>query len=219
METTEGAFGAWLQQELDRREWSQADFARRSRLGAQDVSRYINDQRLPTYDKALVIAAHLGIDPDLVVQKAGHPVSRTIRERPRSVDDYLAGLQANMPIAVPKVRQVASAGAGESEIEDYVYLSPRPGRRPKLLALDITGRCMEPDLCAGDTVIVDPEQVATPGRVVVATITEDDATQTVVKRLTERRGVRYLEPNMGEPISVDERVRIVGVVVETRRKM
>ncbi len=214
------SFGTWLLDEIERREWTQAEFARRSKLKPQNVSRWISGERLPSYNSCLTIARVLGIDPDIVLGKAGHPLTRQVRERPRSLDDILRELEAQRPIAVPKVRHLASAGPGApviEEVEEYVYLPRRGGRRERLRAIEVTGDCMDPEICAGDTVVFDPEQMPTSGRVVVATVSEDGITRTLVKRFIQRRDGAYLEPRNGKPIKVDERVRIVGVVIHSGR--
>lgn len=205
--------------ELQRRNVSLREFSDLAGVDHSTLSKIINDGRRPAPVTIRKLAPLLGQTEDDLLTLVGHRSAKQPPSRPRTADDILIDLQRNLPIAVPKVKQVASAGPGEAEAEEYVYLPPRGGRRPKLFAIAITGRCMEPEICAGDTVIVDLEQAPTPGRIVIATVTEDGVTQTLVKRLIERRGVRYLAPNGGQAIQVDERVNIVGVVVHVGRDL
>ncbi len=208
-------FGTWLLHELDRREWSASDLARALRVNTGVVSNWINGVRRPKYDNCIKIARVLGIDPEIVVAKAGRETVTQVRQQPRSLDDIIRELETERPIAVPIVEQVASAGKGEPAV-GYVYLPPLGGRRPKLFAMKVSGRCMEPRLCPGDTIIVDPEKVPEPGKIVVA-VAGVDWDQVLVKYLAMDKGVRVLRPEHGKPIPIDETVRIVGVVIKSIR--
>lgn len=65
-------FGAWLERQLARREWSKADLARRMGVANGDVSRWARDERTPspvTIDK---MADVLSVDVDFLLTLAGH---------------------------------------------------------------------------------------------------------------------------------------------------
>lgn len=215
METATDSFGVWLLHELDKREWDQADFARALGVRSGVISNWINGVRRPRYESCLDIARALGIDPEIVLERAGRQTASHVRQRPRSLDDIIRELEAERPIAVPIVEQVASAGHGEAAV-GYVYLPPLGGRRPKLFAMRVSGTCMEPRLCPGDTIIVDPEKVPEPGKIVVA-VAGSDWDKVLVKYFVVDKGRRFLRPEQGRSIPIDETVRIVGVVIRSIR--
>jgi SOS-response transcriptional repressor LexA len=212
MSREDADFGAWLTEQLARRELTQADFARLGPFSTANVSRWLHEGRSPLPKFCLRIAAVLGLDEDLVLRAAGHKPAVPLRDRPRSFDDIMHELAAERPISVPLLEQLAGAGQGENAI-GYVYLPPM-GRRPKgLFAMRVKGACMEPRICDGDTIIVDREQTWQLGKIVVAVVGED-WDRVLVKRLVERGGRYWLEPNHGDPILVDANVKVVGVVTK-----
>lgn len=201
-------FGLWLANEIDKRDWKQADLARELHVNTGVISSWVNGQRRPSYESCLSIARALTIDPEIVVAKAGRETT-TLR-RPRSFDDILRELDAERPVAVPIIEQIASAGRGEPAI-GYVYLPPMGRRRPGLFAMRVRGQCMSPRIEDGDTIIVDREQPAEIGKIVLA-VAGDNWDVVLVKKLVERDGRRWLQPLQGKAIPVDETVTIVGVV-------
>ena len=83
----------WMRQEMTRRAWRQADFARAAGVDVSMVSRWLRGRR-PEPASLERIAAALGVDVDALLTMAGH--------RPRSPHDddpWVATL-------VTKVRQV-----------------------------------------------------------------------------------------------------------------
>lgn len=57
---------------MRRREWTQADFARRLNVAPQVVSKWMLGQRLPDPHSCDLIADALSLDLDLVLWHAGH---------------------------------------------------------------------------------------------------------------------------------------------------
>lgn len=208
-------FGEWLRIQLDRRDWTQSDLARRLGMKSGVISSWINGVRRPSHDSCFAIARELGVDPELVVAKAGRRTLQQERNRPESFDDIFRRLEAQRPIAVPIVEQVASAGRGAGVIEGYVYLPPVEGRRPELFAMPVKGNCMDPEISPGDTIIVNKELPPTPGRLVVAVV---DGGDVLVKRLMRRGNDCFLEARDGTSFRVDDRVHIVGVVIQINKR-
>jgi transcriptional regulator with XRE-family HTH domain len=65
-------FSTWLQNELDKREWSQSDLARYSGINRQVISTYINRQRTkPDGEMLTAIARALKLPPETVFAAAG----------------------------------------------------------------------------------------------------------------------------------------------------
>lgn len=89
----EPSFIEWMQEEMRRREWRQADFARAADVDVSMVSRWLHGRR-PDPASLERVAAALGVDFDALLTLAGH------RPRsPRDDDPRVAAL-------VAKVRQV-----------------------------------------------------------------------------------------------------------------
>lgn len=65
-------FGVWLDRQLSRREWSQADLARRLNVQNATVSRWISGVRQPDTESCERIADVLFLDVDEVLAIAGH---------------------------------------------------------------------------------------------------------------------------------------------------
>lgn len=98
--------------------------------------------------------------------------------------------------------QVVSAGEGK----------PASDRRkkPRLYLVEVSGDCMVPEIDNGDRVKFDPALSPEDGDWVVATI---DGERAIVKGLEVQGAVQRLLPLNGEPLVIDENVRIVGVVL------
>lgn len=91
--SAEPSFIEWLGEEMRRREWRQADFARAAGVDVSMVSRWLRGRR-PDPASLERVAAALGMDLDALLTLAGH------RPRsPRDDDPRVAAL-------VAKIRQV-----------------------------------------------------------------------------------------------------------------
>lgn len=89
----EASYGAWMREEMRRREWRQADFARATEIDVSMVSRWLQGRR-PDPASLERVAEALGVDLDTLLTLAGHR-PRT----PRDDDPRVAAL-------VAKVRQI-----------------------------------------------------------------------------------------------------------------
>lgn len=70
--TDSNSFATWLRRQLARRDWTQADFARRLNVGTDLVSRWATGKRTPDPKSCDLIADALGVDLDIVLWQAGH---------------------------------------------------------------------------------------------------------------------------------------------------
>ena len=93
MSAEPSSYREWLQEELRRREWRQADFAREVGIDVSMVSRWLNGRR-PDPASLERVAVALGVDLDALLTLAGHRP-----QSPRDDDPWVAAL-------VAKVRQV-----------------------------------------------------------------------------------------------------------------
>lgn len=89
----EVTFREWMQEEMRRREWRQADFARAAGIDVSMISRWLHGRR-PDPASLERVAVALGVDLDALLTLAGHR-TRTARDD----DPRVASL-------VAKVRQV-----------------------------------------------------------------------------------------------------------------
>lgn len=64
-------FGMWIIEELQKRNWSQADFARRSDLGTSTISRVLSGAANPGLDFLQGTARAFGMPLDAVMRRAG----------------------------------------------------------------------------------------------------------------------------------------------------
>jgi transcriptional regulator with XRE-family HTH domain len=87
------SYSAWIRDEMRRREWRQADFARAAGIDVSLVSRWLRGRR-PDPTSLEKVAAALGIDLDALLTLAGHRPPT-----PRDDDPRVASL-------VAKVRQI-----------------------------------------------------------------------------------------------------------------
>ena len=106
----EVGFGAWLQWQLDRREWSQSDFARKAGVSTGLVSNWVSGVRRPSPASVDKIADALMIDVDDVLMRAGH--------RPALSTDAIDALHARID---PYLRRVA----GKPGMDDRIVSGVR----------------------------------------------------------------------------------------------
>lgn len=65
-------FAGWFKRQLRSRDWTQADFARRSGCATGTISNWARGTRVPDPPSCDVIADIFGIDRDDVLDRAGH---------------------------------------------------------------------------------------------------------------------------------------------------
>lgn len=83
-------FIEWLQTELNQRNWTQADLARRSKVTQTHISRIMNGMRHPGPQAVTNIARALHVPQEEAFQRAGllAPQSATLDDQ-RELDDLL----------------------------------------------------------------------------------------------------------------------------------
>ncbi len=87
------SYSGWMLEEMRRREWRQADFARAAGVDVSMVSRWLQGRR-PDPESLARVAGTLGVDLDVLLTLAGH--------RPRALRDD----DPRVATLVAKVRQV-----------------------------------------------------------------------------------------------------------------
>lgn len=167
-------FGAWLQQQIDRKGWSLRDFASRVGVSHSTVSRWIQQGRQPETEQCASIAAALGVDPDLVLARARHrdargsdavlEANRILREENQrlrtDLDETTIRMEAT-PIGrdIPVVGRVPADTIRWTEDEgiEPVRILEEDLKGARLpVGLLVTGDCMRAiGILPGDVVVVD----------------------------------------------------------------
>jgi len=214
MEMQRQQFADWFQQQLARRGWEQADFARHTGTSTANVSRWYGGV-IPSSRYLPVIARAFGMrTEDVYAAIDGTPPPAA----PRTFEAIVAELEANRPVEVPILQNVAvSAGLG-SPVEDVIYLPGRfrRQRKPNIYGLIARGECMEPLIQSGDYVVFDEDATYEANDVVVAVCDGE----VYVKRLQCEDGVLLLRADAdGTRIPLDEGARILGRVIFITRPM
>lgn len=225
------AFGAAVKALREAAGWSQAELAARSgvpkgTLGPWEVGHLIG---VPKHQNLPQLLAVLGVSsvPELVmradmVQKAASGDLGALIDR--KLDERLANLE-HMPIGdamggprIPLVAFTSAGLGGGGPVTGYEYVAPEQMYGAQLRAARVVGECMAPEVEEGDIVIFDASRrEPRNGQLIVATLLDTD--EAVLKRFYREGQMVRLQPNRGEPITVQgERLLIEGIVIEVRRR-
>lgn len=127
-------------------------------------------------------------------------------------------IAAGMPI------EAIEEAPDPTDIDQWEEISADTARRGQHIALQIKGASMEPDIKAGDIAIIRVQPDAESGTIAAVLVNGDSATVKKIKK--ENGGIWLLPINPLFPnvfYSAEQvaglPVRIVGIVVELRRKM
>lgn len=127
-----------------------------------------------------------------------------------------------------KIPVLGSVPAGKpveaiEDIEEYIDYYPRFVKHGELFALRVKGNSMEPDLRSGDIAIIEKQDYAESGDIVVVRVNGEDVTLKRIKINTS--GVMLIPTNkMYDPIYFSQKqvlelpVTIIGRVIEVRRR-
>jgi transcriptional regulator with XRE-family HTH domain len=119
-------FSDWLQDEMNKRGWSQSDLSRNSGVNRQVISTYINQQRKKPDENILIdIARALNLPPETVFRAAGllPPVS----EDEAKFEDWKYLLDGLSERDLNLLRDIAEKMAAENE-KERALKSLNPGR-------------------------------------------------------------------------------------------
>ncbi len=87
------SFSQWLLLELENREWSQSDLARRAGVSKAAISDVLSGRRNVGHDLATSIAKGLNIKPDIVFRAAGLlPPTKKVSEEIEQIVHELEGM-------------------------------------------------------------------------------------------------------------------------------
>lgn len=101
-------FRTWLAQQLAWREWTQADFVRRTGFSSGIVSQWMNGRKVPSSESVDRIADVLGADLDMVLALAGHRPNVEARD-PDDPGEQLAGMVRRVRWTTERRRVIETA--------------------------------------------------------------------------------------------------------------
>lgn len=191
------------------------EFAALVERDAGGISRIERGQRwsgkAPSGDDVAIFAHVLGVTTDYLLGRTDDPHGAD--RRPHFLRSPLTALLRRMGAEavddlVFEMRASATSGRDTAK-------SDRVKPRKRHYVIEVEGDCMVPEIESGDLVHFDPALDPQHGDWVVATTDGENA---IVKTLVVRGGVmQQLLPLNGEPLTIDENVRILGVVVSFER--
>ncbi len=186
----------------------QSDLAQRLHVAQSTVSNWENGVYDPDQDALRKLSEIFDVSADYIL---GFSSIATKSNRSSVKIPVLGSVPAGIPIEAVQ------------DILDYEEISPELAATGEYFALQIKGDSMAPDIKSGDIAIVRAQEKAETGQVVVVMVNGDEATVKRIKFLSE--GLMLVPNNPAyEPVVftvediVNKPVRIIGRVVEVRRK-
>ena len=186
----------------------QIDLAHRLQVGQNTISNWENGKTYPDQESLKKLAALFDVTADYIL---GFASGISKGENTGVKIPVLGSVPAGIPIEAVQ------------DILDYEEISPELAATGEYFALQIKGDSMSPDIKSGDIAIVRAQEKAENGQVVVVMVNGDEATVKRIKFLSE--GLMLVPNNPTyEPVVftvediVNKPVRIIGRVVEVRRK-
>ena len=198
---------------MDRRDLNQSQVAAYIGVEAATVNRWVLNKTTPSPSSCAKLAELFGEPVEKVYQLAGHPISYVPKPRvPLSLRDAFLDWLSDNVVAIPIHEQAAAAGIGQAVLE-YAYWEPPRAAGRNIVGLRVRGASMEPEIQDGDTIFIDRDMPAEPGKTVVATVGDE----VVVKKLRRRGGKLVLSGKTGD-VSADD-AKIEGVVIQLSREV
>lgn len=186
------------------------------KLNKNDLSQYVSGKVSPGQDKLTILGLALGVDEVWLMGYDTDIPLKSNRPRPDpEKNPRLVPVYGSVPAGIP-IEAI-------EDIIDYEEITEEMARCGEYFGLIIKGDSMIPDLKEKDVVIVRKQEDAESGDIVIALVNGNDA---CCKRLMKYAGgVQLLSNNPAyEPMmftfdaDAPEPVRIIGKVVESRRK-
>lgn len=191
---------------------TQDELSKQLKISRSAIGMYESGARQPDFETMELIADFFNVDIDYLL---GRSVKTT----------YIPSSPLHNSVTINVLGSVA-AGIPIDAIEDIIdteEITEELAKTGEFFGLRIKGDSMSPDICNGDIVIVRQQNDAESGEIVIVTINGDEAT---CKRLRKYKdGIELISNNPGySPIEfnnkeiVEKPVRVIGKVVELRRK-
>lgn len=190
------AFAKWLDEQMLARKLTPAVLKQALGVSHPTISGWLNEGAMPKRLTALALAKLLGADEDMVLRLAGHLEDAPDFEaaEPQSLD-LLAPFTVPLRF-VPVLRVVVHAGqSGWAPTDEFMPVPADQAIGKNVAAVRVSGDCMEPEIYAGDLVIVDRDDTE-PRRGHLYVVLSDG--EVMVKRVEEIDGKPALVDNRGE---------------------
>lgn len=214
-----GRFSTMLKQLRNSRHLTQEDLSKRLDLSRSRIGMYESGRREPDFETLELLADFFNVDTDYLLGRT---------DKTTLLPNSAAGIAAHSRVGVAiNVYGKVAAGIPLEMIEDIIDTEEIPeemARSGAFFGLRIKGDSMEPKILDGDVVIVRQQSDAESGETVIATINGDSATCKRLKKYNEGIALISINPKY-EPMyfsnkeALDKPVRILGKVVELRRKL
>lgn len=162
----------------------------------------------PKADKIKKIADYLNVSKDWLEGVSDNPI---VQQKKGNIINVLGDVAAGIPIEAVE------------NIIDTEEIPQKLANTGEFFGLRIKGDSMQPSICEGDTVIVKKQDDANNGDIVIALVNGNNATCKKLVKYDEGISLISLNPSY-EPMVFskkdiqDKPVRIIGKVVENRRK-
>jgi transcriptional regulator with XRE-family HTH domain len=204
-----------IKQLREEREWTQEELALRSGIAQTTIASIeAGKAKNPTTPNLLKLARAFNIRPEELYQAAGYiSDARTAYKYKEPPEDALERAVIALPESVPVYGELVLHADSPGEIIDYVQVSKKRARGKKLEGYIAHGKCLEPDIQSGDTIIIDRDGEVDSGNI-VAYLFDNELHLARLRRIA--RGL-YLENN--ERRIKLQAVQLVAPVVEVRRKL
>lgn len=191
---------------------TQEELAKRLKISRSTIGMYEKGAREPDFETLELIADFFNVDINYLLGRSNKTT-------------YIPSSTSRKSTIINVYGRVA-AGIPLEMIEDIIDTEEIPEEMAKtgeFFGLVIKGNSMVPNICDGDVVIIRCQEDAENGDTVIATVNGNDAT---CKRLRKYKdGIELIANNPSyEPMYfsnqdvIDRPVRILGKVVELRRK-
>lgn len=181
----------------------QSDLVYRTGIDKGSISSYINGRYKPSADNIKKIADALGVTADWLLGREEMSITELIPPPTHEVK-ILGSVAAGIPITAQ---------------EDVIGVVYSDIQKPGLFALKIKGDSMSPRIMDGDTVLVQSQETASDGDLVIAMI-DGEATCKVFKK--NHNGVTLIPFNGAYPplfyTGDGGEFRILGKVVESHHR-
>lgn len=213
-----------------RSDLTQAELARMANVTKQTICNYEKGRRVPDYETLETLADVLNVpmgfflsDEEQAEELSKHSAPQADKPEPPPV---IPGLQT-MPYTPPQamIRVIGSVRCGEGGLAFEEDLGAEPANVPnpqEYFWLRAEGDSMEPRICDGDLVLVHQQETVENGAIAVAIVDDEEGT---LKKVFISNDTIALVPYNSESHPTrtffgkdTRRVRIVGKVIESKRK-
>lgn len=231
------SFGSWLRDQVGRRGWQPADFARAAETSTANVTRWMSGV-IPGPKSCRKIAQALGLEDELVLYKAGHiaelptpprhyelrrqveEAKRLLAEQVRFLEERVEGAEGIPVRLVGRVPADSIRWTATDFEEQYVRVLEDDltgARNP--FALEVTGDCLKSlGILDGDIVICDrdPDRKPRDGETVVVRF-HDEVTLKVWFAVGDDIELRDGDGNVIHRLSLFDDYVIEGYYITVRR--